>query len=79
MVMNVAENIENIPTHTREKIKEAIGKTHAKFMPDSDSLEFLFELFRINVEPTFTGTCGKCKKRVVNYWRLRVENWEKKS
>ena len=47
-----------------------------KMRPDSISLDYLFQMFKDNIDPKFDGKCGKCKKRVIGYWSQRLKSWE---
>lgn len=75
-MVDVNENLRNLDEETRENIKEAVSKTLGKMMPDSKSLDYLIELFKQNVEPNFSISCGKCKRRVITFWRQRLESWK---
>ena len=72
---DVNENLRNITQEERNKIKESIGNVFGKMIPDSDSLSYLYKMFRDNIDPKFDGKCGKCKKRVVGYWNQRLKSW----
>jgi len=74
--MDVNENLRNLDQETRDKIKEAVHNTFGKMIPNSTSLNYLIELFKQNVEPNFSISCGKCRKRVINFWMQRLKNWE---
>jgi len=74
--MDVNENLRNLDQETRELIKEAVSDTFGKMMPNGKSLKYLVELFKQNVEPNFSISCGKCRKRVINFWMQRLKNWE---
>ena len=60
---------------TKQLIKEAVKKTYSKFMPNSKSLEYLFEKFKELIEPNFEVSCGKCRTRVINFFHQRSKNW----
>jgi len=74
--MDVNENLRNLDKETRELIKEAVSNTFGKMIPNGKSLNYLVELFKQNVEPNFSISCGKCRKRVINFWMQRLKNWE---
>jgi len=73
--MDVNENLRNLDQETRDKIKEAVHNTFGKMIPNNTSLNYLIELFKQNVEPNFSISCGKCRKRVINFWMQRLKNW----
>ena len=73
---DVNKNINSLNQTERLNIKEAIIKTHGKLLPCSKSLEYLKELFKENVEPNFEISCGRCKRRIINFWKQRLENWQ---
>lgn len=73
---DVNENLNNITQEQRDNIKEAIKKVLGKMRPDSISLDYLFQMFKDNIDPKFDGKCGKCKKRVIGYWSQRLKSWE---
>jgi len=75
-VFNVNQNLRDLSEEDWFKIKEAVDKTHAKIIPDSISIKILVEFFIENVEPNFTVSCAKCKKRVINYWKRNASNWK---
>lgn len=72
---DVNENLNNITQEQRDNIKEAINKVLGKMRPDSISLDYLFQMFKDNIDPKFNGRCGKCKKRVIGYWSQRLKSW----
>jgi len=72
---DVNENLNNITQEQRDNIKEAINKVLGKMRPDSISLDYLFQMFKDNIDPKFDGRCGKCKKRVIGYWSQRLKSW----
>ena len=72
---NPNDNLRNLSQETRNEIREAVIKTYAKMMPDTKSLVFLIQLFIENIEPNFTISCGKCKKRVIRFWMQSLKNW----
>jgi len=73
--MDVNENLRNLDQETRDNIKEAVSNTFGKMIPNGKSLSYLVELFKQNVEPNFSISCGKCRKRVVTFWMQRLKNW----
>jgi hypothetical protein len=73
---DVNENLNNITQEQRDNIKEAVNKVLGKMRPDSISLDYLFQMFKDNIDPKFNGRCGKCKKRVLGYWSQRLKSWE---
>lgn len=73
---DVNENLNNITQEQRDNIKEAVNKVLGKMRPDSISLDYLFQMFKDNIDPKFDGRCGKCKKRVLGYWSQRLKSWE---
>jgi len=73
---DVNENLNNITQEQRDNIKEAVNKVLGKMRPDSISLDYLFQMFKDNIDPKFDGRCGKCKKRVIGYWSQRLRSWE---
>jgi len=73
---DINKNLENLDPLQRLDIKEAIIKTHGKMFPCSKSIEYLTQLFKENVEPNFKISCGRCKRRVINFWKQRLENWQ---
>ena len=74
--MDVNENLRNLSQIDRELIKQSYLKVFGKMRPDSTALNHLYDLFKENIDPTFTGTCSKCKRRVVTYWMQRLKNWK---
>ena len=72
---DVNENLNNITQEQRDNIKEAVNKVLGKMRPDSISLDYLFQMFKDNIDPKFDGRCGKCKKRVLGYWSQRLRSW----
>jgi len=77
MVMfDVNNNIRNIDVETRVKIHEAVSSTYRRMMPNKNSLDFLVQLFIENVDPNFQISCNKCKTRVINFWKQRLEIWK---
>jgi hypothetical protein len=74
---NINENLNNLDQDTRDQIEEAVGKTYRKLRPCGKSLDILYTQFIKNVEPNFSPKCGKCKKRVVNFWKQRLTNWKR--
>ena len=72
---DVNENLNNITQEQRDNIKEAVNKVLGKMRPDSISLDYLFQMFKDNIDPKFNGRCGKCKKRVIGYWSQRLKSW----
>lgn len=72
---DVNENLKNITQEERDNIKEAINKVLGKMRPDSISLDYLFKMFKDNIDQKFDGRCGKCKKRVIGYWNQRLKSW----
>ena len=72
---DVNENLNNITQEQRDNIKEAVNKVLGKMRPDSISLDYLFQMFKDNIDPKFNGRCGKCKKRVLGYWSQRLRSW----
>ena len=72
---DVNENLNNITQEQRDNIKEAVNKVLGKMRPDSISLDYLFQMFKDNIDPKFDGRCGKCKKRVIGYWSQRLKSW----
>jgi len=50
---NPEENMRSLDDQTKQLIKEAVRKTYSKFMPNSKSLEYLFEKFKELIEPNF--------------------------
>lgn len=72
---DVNENLNNITQEQRDNIKEAVSKVLGKMRPDSISLDYLFQMFKDNIDPKFNGRCGKCKKRVLGYWSQRLRSW----
>ncbi len=73
---DVNKNLENLDQEERESIKDAILKTHGKMFPDSVSMAYLTSMFKTNVEPNFKISCGRCKKRIINFWMQRLKNWQ---
>ena len=41
--------------------------------PDSISLDYLFQMFKDNIDPKFDGKCGKCKKRVIRLLESEIK------
>ena len=74
-MFDVNQNLRNLDQETRNQIKEDYLATFGKMMPNTNSLNNLIELFIQNVEPNFSISCQKCKKRVVNYWGKRLKSW----
>jgi hypothetical protein len=74
-MFDINENLRNLDQETRNKIKEAYLKCFGKMYPDALALDYLIELFQINIEPNFTISCSRCKKRVINFWGQRLKNW----
>jgi hypothetical protein len=72
---NPEENMQSLDDETKQLIKEAVKKTYSKFMPNSKSLEYLFEKFKELIEPNFEVSCGKCRTRVINFFHQRSKNW----
>ncbi len=72
---NPEENMQSLDDETKQLIKEAVKKTYSKFMPNSKSLEYLFEKFKELIEPNFKVSCGKCRTRVINFFHQRSKNW----
>tara|TARA_Y100000385_G_scaffold55298_1_gene52852 strand:- start:1396 stop:1635 length:240 start_codon:yes stop_codon:yes gene_type:complete len=73
---DINENLKNLDQETREKIKDSVNKTFGKMMPDTKSIDYLIDLFIKNIEPNFVPSCGKCRKRVINFWNQRLKSWE---
>lgn len=74
-MFDINSNLRNLDQDTRDQIKEDYLKTFGKMRPNSKSLDNLIQLFIQNVEPNFSISCGKCKKRVIGYWGQRLKNW----
>ena len=72
---NPEENMQSLDDETKQLIKEAVKKTYSKFMPNSKSLEYLFEKFKELIEHNFEVSCGKCRTRVINFFHQRSKNW----
>ena len=72
---NPEENMQSLDDQTKQLIKEAVKKTYSKFMPNSKSLEYLYEKFKELIEPNFTMSCGKCRNRVINFFHQRSKSW----
>ena len=73
--MDVNENLRNMSQQERDNIKEAYQSVYGKMRPNAKSVEYLYESFKKYIDPTFTGTCSRCKKRVVTYWNQRLKSW----
>tara|TARA_R110002049_G_scaffold189468_1_gene357817 strand:- start:761 stop:1000 length:240 start_codon:yes stop_codon:yes gene_type:complete len=73
---NVNENLKNLTEEEKHKILDAYLKVFSKVFPDSKSLKYLYGLFSEKIDPTFTGNCSRCKKRIVTYWQQRLKNWK---
>jgi len=72
---DVNKNLNDLSQEQREKIKLAVASTHNKMRPNSEDLQYLYDLFKQNIDQTFQGNCSRCKKRITGYWQLRLKNW----
>jgi len=72
---NPEENLRNLSDEDKELIKQAVDNTYGKMFPNGKSLDYLYNQFKILVEPNFKVTCGKCKTRVINFFHQRSKNW----
>ena len=50
---NPEENIKNLDQETKQLIKDAVNKTYAKLIPNSNSLDYLIQKFKELIEPNF--------------------------
>lgn len=73
---NVNENLKNLSEEERSKILDAYLKVFSKMFPDSKSLQYLYGIFTNKIDPTFSGKCSRCKRRVIGYWQQRLKNWK---
>lgn len=73
--MDVNENLRNLSQSERNKIKYAVQETWAKMRPNTVELDYLYTLFKENVDPTFQGNCHRCRKKVTTFWRQSLKNW----
>ena len=73
---DIDKNLSEIPQEVREDIKTAVDKTYRRMRPCGESQELLFKLFKENIEPNYEPSCGKCRKRVINYWQQRLKTWK---
>ena len=72
---NPEENIKNLDQETKQLIKDAVNKTYAKLIPNSKSLDYLIQKFKELIEPNFQVSCGKCHRRVINFFHQRSKSW----
>ena len=72
---DVNKNLNSLGEKERWLIKQAVDRTHNKMRPDSESLNYLYSIFKENIDPKFSGTCGRCKRRVTTYWKTRLTSW----
>ena len=73
---DVNENLKNLTEEERAEILKEFNKVFNKMLPDSKSLNYLYSLFTEIIDPTFTGKCSRCKRRILSYWQQRLKSWK---
>ena len=70
------KNLKNLTEEERAEILIAFNNVFNKMLPDSKSLNYLYSLFTEIIDPTFTGKCSRCKRRILSYWQQRLKSWK---
>ena len=73
---DVNKNLKNLTEEERAEILIAFNNVFNKMLPDSKSLNYLYSLFTEIIDPTFTGKCSRCKRRILSYWQQRLKSWK---
>ena len=74
--MNAEQNLRNLTDEEKELILDAFKGVYGKYMPNSKKLDYLYEEFKRLVDPTFEPKCSRCKRRVIDFWKMKLESWK---